>query len=121
MLCLKYLFINNIYRYFEGGIKTALNDRSRSGREPIRKQEDKLLIIDVSCQKPKDFGYAGEIWTQKNLAKHLRSQYPDNPAINKISQASISRIHAENNMKPFKVKYYIQTRDPEFEKKNEIF
>ena len=108
----------NVYhRYFEGGINAALNDRHRTGRKPIRTQEDKLITINLACQKPKDLGYASEIWTQTKLAIHLQKTFSEKKTFANISQSSISRILEENTIKPFKIEYYINKRDPEFENK----
>lgn len=110
--------VGNVYhRYFENdNIIKALSDRKRSGRKPIFIQEDKLLIINVACQKPKDLGYASELWVQSKLAKHIQTTFID-LKFNNISQPTISRILKQNKIKPFKIKYYITKRDPEFDSK----
>ena len=108
---------NTYHRYMERGLEYALNDRPRSGKTPIITFEHKMKIINYACTKPKDIGYASEIWTQSNLAKHIRTNNQDDNGLKTISQSSISRVCKENAIKPFNIEYYITKRDPEFESK----
>jgi len=105
------------HKYMSNGLEYALNDRPRTGRSRTITTTDRLTVINLACTKPKDLGQASELWTQRALCAHIHQKYPENSNINNISQSSISRICEENEIKPFKMEYYITKRDPEFEKK----
>ena len=55
MLCLS--------KYAEGGVENALFDAPGRGRNAEITDDEKAWIINLACQKPKDFGYAAETWT----------------------------------------------------------
>ena len=42
-------------------IEYALNDRPRSGRKRRITLENKLIVINLACTKPKEFGFASEL------------------------------------------------------------
>ena len=63
-LCLK--------KYKDGGIERALHDDQRSGRPPVYTDEERTWIVNVACKKPKDFGYAAELWSNPLLARHIK-------------------------------------------------
>jgi hypothetical protein len=41
----------------------ALNDLPRPGRTPQVDDEAKSWVLSVACRKPKELGYAHEVWT----------------------------------------------------------
>ena len=106
------------YRYNKDALR-ALDDADRSGRTPLFDFDKQNEVINLACQKPKDLidQDASEIWRQKQLAKHFRSTYPENSGWNRLNQSSISRIFQKRKIQPFKIKYYIEKRDPEFDTK----
>ena len=111
MLCLK--------KYKEGGIEKALQDEERKGRNPQITDEEKSVIIDIACKKPKDFGYAAETWTYRKLASHINSSAKElgYRRLETISKSGIKKILDALDIKPFKVEYYCEKRDSEFESK----
>ena len=46
-----------------GGIEVALSDLRRKGGPPSITAESKIWVVNLACQKPKDIGYAAELWT----------------------------------------------------------
>src|SRR5260370_8239774 len=54
------------------GVQAALQDLPGRGRRRSITDEDKTWVVDFACQKPKDLGYAQELWTMRLLAKHIR-------------------------------------------------
>ena len=49
-----------------------MRDLPGRGRRRSIMEEDKTWVVDLACQKPKDLGYAQELWTTRLLAKHIR-------------------------------------------------
>lgn len=110
-LCLK--------KYKEGGIETALFDAQRSGR-PVEITDDAVSwIIDIACQRPADLGYSQELWTLSNLHKHIQNnaEQAGYPRLTTITKPMVQKILQRSEIKPFKIKYYCEKRDPEFETK----
>jgi transposase len=103
----------------EFGIKTALDDFQRSGRPNEITPEAKAWIVSLACQKPKDLGYSYELWTTRLLAKHVRknAEKQGYPSADNIGSGTISRILSAQQIKPHKVTYYLERRDPDFDKK----
>ena len=73
----------------------------------------------LTSSKPKDLGYSYELWTTKLLAKHIREhcKKEGHPSLSKISRGTVSKILAKNKIRPHKITYYLERRDPEFDTK----
>jgi len=102
-----------------GGIEMALIDLKRKGGPPSITADSKIWVINLACRKPKDHGYASEFWTISQLAKHVRAncKAEGHSCLSKAGKSTIHRILNEASIKPHKIKYYLEKRDPEFEKK----
>jgi len=101
------------------GMETALKDRYHRPREPSITEEAKAWVVNLACTKPKDHGYAAEIWTLSHLAKHARKYGPDvgHECLKRAAKATIFRILKSQPLQPHKVRYYLERRDEEFDKK----
>ncbi len=108
-----------IDRALHFGVDGALDDLPRSGRPREIADEARLWVVDLACQKPKDVGYPEELWTTARLAAHVRNHCGEagHPSLAKLGRGTVSKILAENKLRPHKVKYYLERRDPEFERK----
>jgi transposase len=97
----------------------ALDDRARPGREPTMTPEAKAWLVSLACHKAKDLGYPHELWTTRLLARHAQEHGPaeGHPCFQKVSQGTICKILNEQEIKPHKVRYYLERRDPEFKEK----
>ena len=106
-------------RAAELGVIEALDDRPRAGRDPVITPEAKTWLVALACQKPKELGYPHELWTTRLLAAHARQHAPSAgyPSLGKLAQGTVCKILAEHEVKPHKVRYYLEKRDPEFEPK----
>ena len=106
-------------RAAELGVIEALDDRRRSGRDPTITPEARTWLVALACQKPKELGYPHELWTTRLLAAHARDQGPaaGHPSLAKLAQGTVCKILADHAVKPHKVRYYLEKRDPEFEPK----
>ena len=101
------------------GPMAALDDRPRPGKEPTITEEAKTWIVDLACRKAKDLGYPHELWTTRLLAEHAREHGPaeGHPCLAKLVQGTVVKILNNQEIKPHKVRYYLERRDPEFKKK----
>jgi transposase len=72
--------------------------------------------VNLACCKPKEFGYAAELWTRSALARHVRqhSVQAGYPALAKAAKATVQRILEAQSLRPHKVTYYLERRDPNF-------
>src|SRR5260370_2711731 len=102
-------------RAAELGVIEALDDRPRAGRDPVITAEAKTWLVALACQKAKELGYPHELWTTRLLAAHARQHGPSagHPSLRKLAQGTGCKILAEQEVKPHKVRYYLEQRDPE--------
>ena len=61
-----------IGRALEMGLAAALKDTYHRPKAPVITEEGKPWVGYLACSKPKDLGYAAELWTRKALAKYVR-------------------------------------------------
>ena len=108
-----------IDRALSFGPLQALKDLPRPGR-PTRIPDDaRMWVLSVACQKPKDLGYAAETWTYASLIKHVRAHCEKEgyPSLTKLGKGRLSAILSKGNIKPHKIRYYLERRDPDFDTK----
>ncbi len=114
-----------IYKWMEKslamGIEEGLKDKYHRPKQPVITEEAKAWVISIACQKPKDVGYAAEVWTRKALAEHAKRYGAESghDCLKKACKATIQRILSEHPIRPHKVAYYLERRDPEFDHKME--
>lgn len=101
------------------GIESGLKDKYHRPKAPVITDEAKAWVVNLACQKPKDFGYAAEMWSHRLLAKHTRENAPQagHECLNQAAKATIQRILKSHQIKPHKIRYYLERRDSEFERK----
>jgi len=101
------------------GPMAALDDRPRPGKEPTITAEAKAWITNLACRKAKEFGYPHELWTTRLLARHAREHGPaeGHLCLAKLAQGTLCKILNGQEIKPHKVRYYLERRDPEFKRK----
>lgn len=111
MLCLK--------KFKEGGIENALFDAPGRGRNAEITDEEKAWIINIACQKPIDFGYAAETWTYAKLTSHINktAEAAGYTRLSTIHKSTVHTILDEADIKPHKITYYCENRDPNFDSK----
>ena len=98
------------------GPMAALDDRPRPGREPTITIEAKAWLTSLACRKAKELGYPHELWTTRLLARHAREHGPaeGHPCLANLAQGTVCKILDAEEVKPHKVRYYLECRDPEF-------
>ena len=97
----------------------ALDDRPRPGKEPTITPEAKAWLVSLACDKAKEHGYPHELWTTRLLARHARENAPGagHKSLANLVQGTVCKILGQEEVKPHKVRYYLERRDDEFEQK----
>jgi transposase len=98
------------------GVRVALRDLPGRGRKIAISDEDKAWVVDLACQKPKNLGYAQELWTTRLLAKHIQKHCLEggHPQLRKLGRGTVSKILSAHPVRPHKIQYYLERRDPDF-------
>lgn len=108
-----------INKYMDGGVENALYDAPGRGRNAEITDDEKAWIINIACQKPVDLGYSAEVWTRALLTKHINkyAEEAGHVRLSTISQSKVRTILEGADIKPNKITYYCENRDPDFEQK----
>ena len=108
-----------IERALAYGPLMALDDRPRPGKEPTNTPEAKAWLVTLACDKAKDHGYPHELWTTRLLARHAREHgaVAGHGCLANLVQGTVCKILGQEEVKPHKVRYYLERRDAEFEQK----
>ena len=111
MLCLK--------KYADGGVENALFDAPGRGRNAEITDEEKAWIINIAFQKPKDLGYSAETWTYARLTSHINksAEAAGFIRLSTIHKSTVHKILDDAEIKPFRIRYYCEKRDPDFDSK----
>jgi len=108
-----------VSKALELGVAQALADLPGRGRRPTMTPEARAWVVSLACQKPKDLGYAQELWTTRLLAQHIRKQCTaaGHPSLSRLGRGTVSKILSANQVRPHRIQYYLERRDPEFDAK----
>ncbi len=108
-----------VTKYSVAGFDYAMNDLPRSGKPNVISDDEKTWITSVACIKPKEIGYAEELWTYRALQKHIQEHCKEAgyPKLSNISHSTVRTILESNEIKPNKMTYYLVKKDPDFERK----
>jgi len=119
--------INSVHlcvkKYVAGGVDNALFDAPGRGRNAEIMDDEKAWIISIACQRPYDLGLPHEMWTLSRLTLYVNenAEAAGYLRLCTVSQSSIQRILSKAEIKPHKIQYYCEKRDPDFEAKmNEV-
>jgi transposase len=101
------------------GALAALDDRPRPGKEPTITPQAKAWLVSLACDKAKDHGYPHELWTTRLLARHAREHGPaaGHDCLAHLVQGTVCKLLGKEEIKPHKVRYYLERRDADFEQK----
>jgi len=108
-----------LHKALQMGVKAGLKDSFHRPKEPVITNADKAWVVHLACTKPKELGYAAELWTRSALAAHVRQQArtEGHLSLARAAKSTVQKILAEQIVQPHKIKYYLERRDPEFESK----
>ena len=101
------------------GALAALGDLPRKGRPGTIASEARAWVVSLACVKPKELGYPEELWTTRLLASHVRAHCEGvgHPSLAKLARGTVWKILAGHRLRPHKIEYYLEKRDPEFDTK----
>src|SRR6516165_23715 len=111
-----------IRKCLEFGLDAALAELPRPGK-PRQLPDDAIAWVQhCACQKPKELGYSYELWTYKLLTAHVRQHCvaAGHPALQTLSRSKLHKILRQAELRPHKIRYYVECRDLEFEAKMAI-
>jgi hypothetical protein len=76
-------------------------------------------VLHCACQKPRELGYSYELWTYAVLQRHVREHCiaAGHPSLRKLSRSRLHGILSKGEVQPHRIRYYVERRDPEFERK----
>jgi transposase len=98
-------------------LETALGELPRPGK--VRRIPDDAIawVQHCACQKPKELGYSYELWTYSLLQEHVRKHCLEasHPSLAELSRSRLHRILTQGEIRPHRIRYYVERRDPEFE------
>jgi transposase len=101
------------------GVMAALDDSPRPGKAPEITADARAWLVSLACRKANDLGYPHELWTTRLLARHARDHAvaAGHPCLASVAQGTVCKILDRDDVKPHKVRYYLERRDPAFETK----
>ena len=101
------------------GVMTALKDLPGRGVKPKITDDAKSWVLSLASTSLKEIGYANELWTYSLLISHLRKTCHENghECLSKIGKGVLNGILTKGNIRPHKINYYLEKRDPEFDSK----
>jgi transposase len=101
------------------GVQMGLKDKYHRPHEPEITDEAKAWVVNLACTKPKDHGLAAELWSISALAKFVReaAEAAGFARLANAGKSTVWRILDDNDIKPHKIRYYLEKRDPEFDRK----
>ena len=101
------------------GVTRALEDLPGRGREAVITPDARAWVLALACVKPKELGYSYELWTTRLLAGHVRQhcRTSGHPSLARLGRGTVSKILTQGAIKPHKVRYYVEKRDPDFDAK----
>jgi len=101
------------------GVQMGLKDKYHRPHEPEITDEAKAWVVSLACTKPKDHGLAAELWSISALAKFVceRAQASGFARLANAGKSTVWRILDDNDIKPHKIRYYLEKRDPQFDRK----
>ena len=101
------------------GVAAGLKDAYHRPHEPEITDEAKAWVVSIACTKPKDHGLAAELWSISALARFVseRAVAAGHPRLAQAGKSTVWRILNQHDIKPHKIRYYLEKRDPDFDRK----
>jgi transposase len=101
------------------GVQMGLKDKYHRPHGPEISDEAKAWVVSIACTKPKDHGLAAELWSISALAKFVseRAAPAGFARLAGAGKSTVWRILDDNDIKPHKIRYYLEKRDPDFDRK----
>jgi transposase len=106
-------------KFLQFGLEAVLGELPRPGKSRRIPDDAIAWVPHCACQKPKEPGYAYELWTYSLLQGHVRRHCLEagHPSLTELSRSRLHRILTQGEIRPHKIRCYVERRDPEFEAK----
>jgi transposase len=106
-------------KFLQFGLEVALGELPRPGKSRRIPDDAIAWVLHIACQKPKELGYAYELWTYSLLQEHVRGHCMEagHSSLTELSRSRLHRILTQGEIRPHRIRYYVERRDPEFEPK----
>lgn len=98
-------------RFTESGVD-GLKDRPRRGKQPRISEKVWRKVAVVVVQPPKKFGVPCARWTLSELHSFLRRRYGWT-----VSRSHLGQFLRKMALRPHRIKYWLNPKDPEFDRK----
>lgn len=101
------------------GAMAALDDLQRSGRPTRITREAMTWLVSLACQMPDSVPHGPplKMWTITELSKYAQTRCKQygHPSLENVQRSTVWEILNNRELKPHRVKYYLERKDPEFE------
>ncbi len=114
---------SNIYKWIDTALAAepyaGLKDFYHRPFEPVITDEANAWVINIACARPKDHGLAAELWTLQEMVKFSQKNTPaaGHNCLSTEVKVTFWRILTATAVKPHKIEYYLERRDPRCEQK----
>ena len=107
------------------GPMMALEDLKRSGRPATISDDARTWVRSLACTPPKDLpdGPTQALWSMETLAVYVRKHAEEHhfgDSLGKASKSTIWTILEEGVIKPHRIRYYLEKKDPDFEPESRL-
>lgn len=101
------------------GAVESLKDLPRSGRKREITDDAIQWVLSIACDKPSSYGYPHEVWTYALIISTVKANCVAKgyDCLKNIGKSVLHSILSKSDIKPHKVSYYLEKRDPDFEAK----
>ncbi len=101
------------------GVPMGLRDAYHRPHEPEISDAAKAWVVRTACSKPREHGLAAELWSISALARFVseHAQAAGYPRLAHAGKSTVWRILDDHDSKPHKIRYYLERRDPDFDRK----
>ena len=84
------------------GAEAALKDACHRPRAPVITEEARAWVVHLACSKPKELGYASELWTRSLLARHIRREAmpAGHASLSRAAKATVQRSWLNSRCTP---------------------
>jgi len=108
-----------INKALSNGVMQGLSDLHGRGLKPTITDDAKNWVLSVACIKPTDYNYSYETWTYRLLTEHIRTHCVSAgyDSFQKLGKSGLHGILSKANIKPHKIRYYLEKRNEEFDSK----
>ena len=108
-----------INKALAAGVAAGLKDAYHRPHEPEISDEARAWVVSIACTKPVEHGLAAELWSISGLARFVaeHAEAAGHPRLAHAGKSTVWRILDEVDIKPHRIAYYLERRDPDFDRK----